>query len=196
MPGEASGTATDGGPIDELPTGDQGDLSFAREIIKSNEAPSHHHHQCLRWTGHLRSDPMRPVHVGGHQLQPSDAPLGTEYMNVVLDKIRHWNKMCLGYGAPDAERSTHVLTMDQNMHQSSDRLTTRPGWAIGSGVSKGLQDDRWVLPTPHLPISGYPPVVVEAVAQQPTKDHSHSESTLRACGQVGKNVPDTPRATQ
>ncbi len=42
-------------------------------------------------------------------------------MNVVLDEVRHRNEMCLGQIAFDAERSTDVLPMDEDMHQAADR---------------------------------------------------------------------------
>src|ERR1700722_931396 len=104
--------------------------------------------------------------------------------------------MCLGQIAFDAQRSTDVLTMDEDMHQASDRSGSSQGFAVGSGVPKGLQNDRWVLLTASLPISGHPSVVVEAVAKHSTGDRPNSERTLRASGQMSEHVPDAPLGTQ
>ena len=82
--------------IEDLAPSEQRSLPFAREIIERNQAPSHPHHQRLRWTRHLGSAPMRPVHVSCRELQPADALLGAEYMNVVGDELRHWDEMSLG----------------------------------------------------------------------------------------------------
>ncbi len=139
---------------------------------------------------------MRPVHIGGRELQPGDALLGTEYMNVILDEVRDWHEMCLGQIAFDAERSTYVLTMDEDMCQASDRPSSTQGFAVANGVAKGRQNDRRVLLTACSPISRDPSVVVEAVAKHSPEDRANSESTLRACGDVSENVPDAPQGTQ
>ncbi len=184
------------GVSEELTPRNQSGLSFAREIIERNQAPRHHHHQSLCWTRHLRSLPMGPVHIDGRELQPGDALLCTEYMDIVLDEVRNWNEMCRGQIAFDAERSTHVLTMDEDMHQAPDRPSPSRRVAVGSGVPKGLQNDRWVLLTAYLPVSRYPSVVVEAVAKHSTEDRANSEGTLRTCGHVSEHVSDAPLGTQ
>ena len=53
---ELSCSETPVGVTEELTPGNQSGPSFAREIIECNQAPSHHHHQRLRWTRHLGSD--------------------------------------------------------------------------------------------------------------------------------------------
>ena len=140
-----------------LMPGDQRGLSFAREIIERNRAPGHHHHQCFRWTRDFGSVPMGPFHVGRREPQPGDALLGTEDMDVVLDEVRHWNEMGLGQIACDAERSAHVLTMDQDMHQASDRPSSGGlcGWPRRSeGPREGPPGPVHRVVAHQLPPSG------------------------------------------
>ncbi len=139
---------------------------------------------------------MRPVHIGGLEPQPGDPLLCPEYMNVVLDEVRHWDEMRLGQIACDAERSTDVLTVDEDVHQPSDGPSPRLRFAVGGGVAKIAQNDCRVLLTAFSPISCYPAVVVEAVAKHSTQDRANSESTLRAGSQVSEHIPDTPLDAQ
>ncbi len=139
---------------------------------------------------------MRPVHVSGGERQPRNALLGTEYVNVVLDEVRHWDEMGLGKIACDAQRSTHVLAMDQDMHQASDRLISRRSFTIGGGVPKGPEKGSRVVLTADLPICCDPSVVVETVAKQSTEDRSYTERTFRARGHVSEYIPDAPFRAQ
>ena len=104
--------------------------------------------------------------------------------------------MGLGQISSDAERPTHVLTVDQDMGQAGDRPSSGRPLAVGSGVPKGLQNDRRVLLTACLPISCHPSVEVQAVTKHSHEDGTTSEGTLRARGQVRKHVPDAPQDTQ
>lgn len=139
---------------------------------------------------------MRPLHIGGDELQPGDAFLGTEYVNVVLDEFRDRNEVSLRQIAFDAKRTTNVLTMDQHVHQAGDRATSERGFSIGSGAPKGLKNCRRVLLTPCSPVSCHPPVVVQAVAKHPGDDRPNSEGALRTCGYMRQHVPYAPQATK
>jgi hypothetical protein len=112
------------------------------------------------------------------------------------DEVRHRDEMCLRQIACDAERSTDVLTMDQDVGESGDRPRSGRRFAVGGGVSKGLQNNPRVLLTAHLPVNCHPSVVVEAVAKHSPEDRAKSEGALRASGHMSKHVPDAPQGTQ
>ena len=104
--------------------------------------------------------------------------------------------MGLGEISSDAERSTHVLAMDQDVHQASDRPSSGRRFAAGGGVPKGPENDRRVLLTAVPPIGCHPSVVVEAVARYSPNDCCNSEGAFRAGRHVSENVPDAPLGTQ
>jgi hypothetical protein len=139
---------------------------------------------------------MRPVDIGGSELEPRDALPCTESTAVILDEVRHWDEMCLREVTCDAERSTHVLAMDHHMHESGDRPSAIRHSAAVCRVAEGLQYAHWILLASCLPIGRHPPVEVESVAKHSGNDRANSESTLRTCGQVRKHISDAPLGTQ
>lgn len=92
--------------------------------------------------------PMRPVHIGSCELQSGDAPWHPN-MYLVLDEVRHRNKVGSGKIACDNERSMHVLTMDQDMHQPlhcAAGYRQRPPPALPGGRGAGTKAIRMLPP--------------------------------------------------
>lgn len=117
-------------------------------------------------------------------------------MNVVLHEVRHRNEMSFGEVASDAERSTHVLAVDQDVHQSSDPPSPGPDLAAGGDAPEGPENDSGILLTAFLPVGCHPSVVVEAVAKHPAHDRANTEGTLGTRREMSKHVSDSPLDTQ